>query len=39
MLGLAMCRYVLKLPSVVALSRAEIVTSLGPTLQRYALHG
>lgn len=39
LLGLAVCRYVLKLPPVVALSRAEIVTALGPTLQRYALHG
>lgn len=34
-LGLAMCRYVLKLPPVVALSHAEIVEALGPTLQRY----
>jgi AcrR family transcriptional regulator len=39
LLGVAMCRYVLKLPPVVALSRAEIVAALGPTLQRYALHG
>jgi AcrR family transcriptional regulator len=39
LLGLAVCRYVLKLPPVVALSQAEIVASLGPTLQRYALHG
>jgi hypothetical protein len=39
MLGLAMCRYVLKLAPVVALSRAEIVASLAPTLQRYALQG
>lgn len=37
LLGLAMCRYVLKLPPVVALSRAEIVDFVGPTLQRYAL--
>src|SRR5262245_58840735 len=36
LLGLAMCRYVLKLPPVVALSRAEIVEHLAPTLQRYA---
>jgi AcrR family transcriptional regulator len=35
LLGLAMCRYVLKLPPVVALSRAEIVEAIGPTLQRY----
>jgi AcrR family transcriptional regulator len=39
LLGLAMCRYVLELPPVVALSRAEIVAALGPTLQRYACHG
>jgi AcrR family transcriptional regulator len=37
LLGLAVCRYVLKLPPVVALSPAEIVAALGPTLQRYAL--
>jgi len=34
-LGLALCRYVLRLPPVVALSRAEIVAWLGPTIQRY----
>lgn len=39
MLGLAMCRYVLKLPPVVALSRDQIVASLAPTLQRYSLQG
>ncbi len=39
LLGLAMCRYVLKLPPVVALSHEEIVAALGPTLQRYALLG
>lgn len=37
LLGLAVCRYVLKLPPVVALSREEIIAALGPTLQRYAL--
>jgi AcrR family transcriptional regulator len=37
LLGLAMCRYVLRLQPVVALSRDEIVASIGPTLQRYAL--
>jgi len=36
LLGLAMCRYVLRLPPVVALSRDEISQFLGPTLQRYA---
>jgi AcrR family transcriptional regulator len=35
MLGLALCRYVLKLPPVVGMSRDEIVSWLGPTVQRY----
>ncbi|MCP9271635.1 TetR/AcrR family transcriptional regulator [Mycolicibacterium arenosum] len=35
-LGMALCRFVLKLPPVVGLSRAELVDWLGPTLQRYA---
>jgi AcrR family transcriptional regulator len=35
MLGLALCRYTLKLPPVVAMSRDEIVSWLGPTLSRY----
>jgi AcrR family transcriptional regulator len=35
LLGLALCRYVLKLPFVVSMSREEIVASVGPTLQRY----
>ncbi|MBO0853592.1 MAG: TetR family transcriptional regulator [Nocardia sp.] len=34
-LGFALCRYVLRLPEVVALSPAEIVTTVGATLQRY----
>lgn len=34
-LGTALCRYVLRLPPVVAMSRAEIVTWIAPTLQRY----
>lgn len=34
-LGLALCRYVLRLPPVVALSRAELVGYFAPTLQRY----
>jgi hypothetical protein len=34
-LGLALTRYILKLPPVVGLSRSEIVRWLGPTLQRY----
>jgi len=34
-LGLALCRYVLQLPPVVAMSRDEVVDWLGPTVQRY----
>ena len=34
-LGLVLCRYILRLPPVVALSGEEIVAWLGPTLQRY----
>jgi hypothetical protein len=30
-----MCRYVLRLPPVVAMSREEVVEWLGPTVQRY----
>jgi len=35
MLGLALCRYVLKLPPVVGLKRAEIVKRVGATVQSY----
>ena len=35
MLGMALCRYVLRLPPVVALDRAAIIEWLGPTIQRY----
>ncbi|MBL8831728.1 MAG: TetR family transcriptional regulator [Rhodospirillales bacterium] len=35
MLGLAFCRYVLRLPPVVAMTREEIIGSVGPTVQRY----
>lgn len=34
-LGLALCRYVLSLPPVAALSPDEVVEWLGPTVQRY----
>ena len=34
-LGMALCRYVLRLPPVVAMSRPEVVKWLGPTVQRY----
>jgi AcrR family transcriptional regulator len=35
-LGMALCRFILRLPPVVAMSRDELVEWLGPTLQRYA---
>lgn len=35
-LGVALCRYILKLPPVVSMSRAEITSWLGPTIERYA---
>ena len=38
-LGLALCRYVLRLPPVVAMSRNEVVEWLGPTIQRYLASG
>jgi AcrR family transcriptional regulator len=37
LIGLAMCRYVLQLPPVVAMSRDEVVAWLGPAIQRYLL--
>ncbi|MYS82927.1 TetR family transcriptional regulator [Embleya scabrispora] len=33
-LGLALCRYVLRLPPIVAMTHAEVVAWLGPQLQR-----
>lgn len=36
-LGLALTRYVLRLPPVTALSREDVVAWLGPTLQRYLM--
>jgi Tetracyclin repressor-like, C-terminal domain len=35
MLGLALCRYVLRLPPVVGIKRAELVRRVGPTIQGY----
>ena len=35
MLGLALCRYVLRLPPVLEMSHDEVVRWLGPTVQRY----
>lgn len=34
-LGFALCRFVVELPPVVAMSREEIVSWMGPTIQRY----
>jgi AcrR family transcriptional regulator len=34
-MGMAFCRFVLRLAPVVAMTRDEIVESLGPTIQRY----
>jgi ABC-type transport system involved in Fe-S cluster assembly fused permease/ATPase subunit len=34
-MGLAVTRYVLKVPPVVVLDRAQIVRLLGPTMQRH----
>jgi hypothetical protein len=39
LLGLAMARYVLRLPPVVALSDDEIIGHIGETIQRYATGG
>jgi AcrR family transcriptional regulator len=36
LIGLAMCRYVLRLPPVVVLTQEELVSFMAPTLQRYA---
>src|SRR5262245_43747230 len=35
LLGLAVCRYILKVPPVVAMPREQIIKRVGPTLQRY----
>ena len=35
MLGLALCRYVLRLPPIVEMTHDEVVAWLGPTIQRY----
>lgn len=35
MLGLALCRYALRLPPIIALDRDRTVAWLGPTVQRY----
>lgn len=38
MLGLALSRYVLRLPPIVEMTHEEIVAWLGPTVQRYLSH-
>jgi AcrR family transcriptional regulator len=35
LMGLALCRYVLRLPPVVRLGRQEVIRTIGPTIQRY----
>jgi hypothetical protein len=35
MLGLALCRDVLRLPPVVAMDTGTVVAQIGPTIQRY----
>jgi AcrR family transcriptional regulator len=35
MLGLALCRYVLKVPPVMAMTHADVIAWLAPTVQRY----
>lgn len=39
MLGMALARYVLRLPAVVALDRVAVIKWLGPTIQRYLTGG
>jgi len=34
-LGMALCRFVLRIPPIVAMSREELIGWTGPTLQRY----
>jgi AcrR family transcriptional regulator len=34
-LGMALCRYILRLPPVVAMTHEEIIAWIGPTIQRY----
>ncbi|WP_245673454.1 hypothetical protein [Nocardia lijiangensis] len=33
--GLALCRYVLRLPPVVAMTPPQLIADIAPTLQRY----
>jgi hypothetical protein len=34
-LGMALCRFVLRIPPIVAMPRDELIEWIGPTLQRY----
>ncbi|MDT5013639.1 MAG: hypothetical protein QOH57_5256 [Mycobacterium sp.] len=36
-LGLALCRYVLKLPPIAHMARADVLAWVGPTVQRYLM--
>jgi Tetracyclin repressor-like, C-terminal domain len=36
-MGLAVTRYILKVPPVVAMDRVQLVKLLGPTMQRYVV--
>lgn len=35
LLGMALCRYVFRMPAAARMSRADVVAWLGPTIQRY----
>jgi AcrR family transcriptional regulator len=35
LLGMALCRYVFRMPAAATMSRADVVAWLGPTIQRY----
>jgi AcrR family transcriptional regulator len=35
LLGMALCRYVFRMPAAAKMSRADVVAWLGPTIQRY----
>ncbi|WP_405135780.1 TetR family transcriptional regulator [Nocardia sp. NBC_01388] len=37
MLGIALCRYVLRIPPVVALTPDQLIADIGPTIQRYLI--
>lgn len=39
LLGMALCRYVFRMPAAARMSRADVVAWLGPTIQRYVTGG